>query len=261
MYRIIDTHAHLEEVEDLDLALKRAEKAGVIAIITMGSDHPSNRWALEISERQRSEKVKVYAALGIHPWGLDASKIDSALKFIRENITRAVGVGEIGLDYWLKDVRKDPEKRNRQKTVFRSLLEIARDHEKPTSIHSRGAWEDCLEIVREVGVERAVFHWFSGPSNVLKGLLKQNYFVSATPAAVYSREHRIAIQMTPLEKLLLETDSPVKYRGETSEPAHITKSLEAVAELKGISKKTVANRTTKNAKNLFKIMEFRIQES
>ena len=253
MYRVIDTHAHLEEVEDLDQALKRAEKAGVIAIITMGSDHQSNRWALEISERSRTGKVKVYAALGLHPWGLDASKIDSALDFIRENITRAVGVGEIGLDYWLRDVRKDPEKRNCQKTLFRSLLEIARDHEKPASIHSRGAWEDCLEIVREVGVKRAVFHWFSGPTSVLKDLLKQNYFISATPAAAYSREHRMVIQMTPLESLLLETDSPVKYRGEISEPARIRKSLEAVAELKGVNKRTVANRTTKNAKNLFKI--------
>lgn len=249
---LVDTHAHLEEVESLDQALKRAERAGVAAIITMGSDHKSNRWALKISER-RSGKVKVYAALGLHPWGLDATKIDSAFNFIRENITRAVGVGEIGLDYWLKEVRKDADKRNVQKAVFRRLLEIARDHDKPASIHSRGAWEDCLEIVREVGVKRAVFHWFSGPTKVLEGLLKQSYCISATPAAAYSREHRRAIQMTPLERILLETDSPVKYRGEISEPAHIVKSLGAVAGLKGINEETVANRTTENARTIFKI--------
>lgn len=253
MFRVIDTHAHLEKVEGLDKALKRAGKAGVIGIITVGSDHESNRCALEISERRRPGDVKVYAALGIHPWGLDASKIDSALKFIRENIESAVGVGEIGLDYWLRDVRKDPERRLRQKTLFKSLLEIARDHDKPASIHSRGAWEDCLRIVREVGVKTAVFHWFSGPRNVLEGLLKQNYFVSATPAAAYSRDHRAAIQLTSLERLLLETDSPVKYRQAISEPAHIIKSLEAVAELKGVDKQSVANETTKTAKQVFKI--------
>ena len=253
MYRLVDTHAHLEEVEDLNQALKRAEKAGVIAIITMGSDQQSNEWALKISEKRRSGNIRIYPALGFHPWGLDASKFDSTINFIQENVERVVGVGEIGLDYWLRAVRKDPEKRNRQKELFRRLLEIAKDHEKPASIHSRGAWEDCLEIVREVGVRTAVFHWFSGPTNVLQGLLKQNYFISATPAAAYSREHRRAIQMTPLEKLLLETDSPVKYRGEISEPAHIIKSFEAVTELKGVDKETVAKRTTENAKIIFKI--------
>ncbi len=253
MYRIIDTHAHLEEVDDLDQALKRAEKVGVTAIITMGSDYQSNRWVLRISERRRLGKVKLYAALGLHPWGLETSKIELTLNFILDNIKRAVGVGEIGLDYWLRDVRKDVEKKNIQKAVFRRLLEIARDQEKLVSIHSRGAWEDSLEMVREVGVKRAVFHWFSGPKKVLEGLLKENHFVSATPAAAYSREHREVIQITPLQRILLETDSPVKYRGEVSEPAHILKSLEAVAELKAVDKEMVAKQTTKNAKNLFKI--------
>jgi len=253
MYALIDTHAHLEEVEDLDQALKRAEKAGVAAIITMGSNQQTNRWALETSRKHVSGKLKIYAALGIHPWGLDASKVDSALNFIRENIERAVGVGEIGLDYWLKDARRDPERKNVQKVLFRRLLEIARDNEKPASIHSRGAWEDCLTIAREVGVKTAVFHWFSGPREVLQGLLKQNYFVSATPAAAYSREHRMAIQMTPLERLVLETDSPVEYRGETSEPAHVIKSLEAVAELKGVDGETVARKTTENARIVFSL--------
>ena len=116
-----------------------------------------------------------------------------------------IGVGEIGLDYWLKDVRKDPEKKNVLKTLFKRLLELARDYNKPASTHSRGAWKDCLEIRKKIGVKKAVFHWFSGPTDILKELLKHNYFISATPAAAYSRKHRMAIQMTPLKKLLLET--------------------------------------------------------
>jgi Tat protein secretion system quality control protein TatD with DNase activity len=99
------------------------------------------------------------------------------------------------------------------------------------------------------------FHWFSGPTKVLKGLLKENYFRSATPAAAYSRDHRRVIQTTPLDSLLLETDSPVKCRGEISEPVHIIKSLKAVAELKGVDKETVASRTTGNAKTYLKYEE------
>jgi len=253
LYELVDTHAHLEEVKDLDQALIRAEKAGVTVIVTTGSNQKSNRWALKIHEKKRSGKIKVYPALGIHPWGLDVSKINLSLNFIQKNIEKVIGVGEIGLDYWLKDVRNDPEKKNVQKALFKSLLEIARDYYKPASIHSRGAWKDCLEIMKKVGVKNAVFHWFSGPTDVLKELLKQNYFISATPAAAYSREHRMTIQTTPLENLLLETDSPVKYKGEASEPAHIIKSLEATTEIKALNKETVANKTTENAKKIFKI--------
>ncbi len=253
MYELIDTHAHLEEVESLDRVLKEAERAGVTSIITMGSTHKSNEWALKISEKQSWGKVKVYAALGLHPWGLEDLNIDSTLGFIRKNVERAVGVGEIGLDYWLREVRRDLEKKKIQKLVFRSLLEIAKDHDKPASIHSRGAWEDCLEMVREVGLKKVVFHWFSGPTEVLEGVLMEKFFISATPAVAFSREHRRAVQVAPLESLLLETDSPVKYRGEVSQPAHIIKSLKAVAGLKGIDEETVANETTKNARTIFKI--------
>ena len=70
MYKLVDTHAHLEEVKDLDQALMRAEKAGVTAIVTMGSNQKSNRWGLKILEKKRSGKIKVYPALGIHPWDL-----------------------------------------------------------------------------------------------------------------------------------------------------------------------------------------------
>jgi len=112
---------------------------------------------------------------------------------------------------------------------------------------------DCVDIVTEVGVEKAVFHWFSGPVDMLKKLLDYGYYISATPAAAYSREHRAIIENTPLESLLLETDSTVAYKGEPSEPAHILKTLSAVTEIKNVRKETVAAKTTENARSVFKI--------
>jgi TatD DNase family protein len=250
---LVDTHTHLEEVEALDQVLKRAERAGVSSVITMGSDDKSNRWALKYSKENRLRKPKVYCALGIHPWGLDQARLDSALNFIERNIKKAVCVGEIGLDYWIKEVRKDPRKKILQRDLYTRLLEIARRHDKPVSIHSRGAWADSLETALEVGVDKAVFHWFSGPIEVLKKLLRQDYLISATPAAAYSKEHGAAVKMTPLERLLLETDTPVRYRGETSEPAHVAKSLEAISDLKSVAKEMVARITTENAKKTFGI--------
>jgi TatD DNase family protein len=251
LYKLVDAHAHLEQIESLEAALVRAREVGVSAIITAGSDYGSSRWALRFSSKRKHSDLKVYATIGIHPLSLEPSKIDRALEFVRKNVDKAVGVGEIGLDYWFKDVRKNPDRKELQKRLFRSLLEIAKEHGKPVVIHSRGAWKDCLEIVREVKVEKAVFHWFSGPLDVLESLLKEKYLISATPAAAYSKEHRAAIQNTPIEKILLETDSPVVYQGKTSEPAHIISSLNEVAALKGIEKETVANKTSQNAVELF----------
>ena len=250
---LIDTHAHLEDVENLDEALARAEEAGLVAVITMGSDHRSNLWALEESSKHKRENLRVYPAIGLHPWGLDPSKVEANIQLIEGKIDKAIAVGEIGLDYWYKQVRKSPEKKEEQRKLFRRLLQIAKNNRKPVSIHSRGAWADSVDITVETGIRKAVFHWFTGPTDVLEKLLQEGYRVSATPAAAYSKEHRSTIEKTPLENLLLETDSPVAYKGEPAEPAHVLKTLSAVAELKGVRRETVADQTTDNAKRLFGI--------
>ena len=251
---LVDTHAHLEEIEDLDGAIRRAEEKGVIAIITMGMDVKSSLWSLNESRKHQTENLKIYPAIGIHPW--NASSINDTegdLRFIEENVHRIVAIGEIGLDYWYENARENLEVRRRQREVFRGLLEIAKRYDKPVSIHSRGAWIDCVETVIEMQIRRAVFHWFSGPKESLKRLLDHGYYISATPAASYSQEHRAAIKYTPLENLLLETDSPVNYRGRRAEPADVVKSLSAVAELKGLNELRVAEETTENAKQVFGI--------
>jgi len=251
--KLIDTHAHLEDIERLDETLGRAEKIGVVAVITMGSDYGSNLWVLEESVKYQRNGLRIHPALGLHPWGLNPSKIDVNLSLIEENIGKAVALGEIGLDYWYKEAREDEERKKQQRILFQRLLEIAERNGKPASIHSRGAWKDCLDITIKSGIEKAVFHWFSGPLDILRELLDQGYYVSATPAAVYSKEHIRVVKETPLENLLLETDSPVPYKGEPAEPSHILKTLIAVAELKSIKEEIVAERTTENARLVFKI--------
>jgi len=96
---LIDTHAHLEDIEDIDEALRRAEEAGVVAIITMGSDYESNLWALKESLKQQRENLRIHPALGLHPWSLDPSKNDANIRLIEENIDKVTAIGEIGLDY------------------------------------------------------------------------------------------------------------------------------------------------------------------
>ena len=254
MYKIIDTHAHLDELKNLNLMLEEAKKAGVIAIVAVGSNHQSNIRTLEISQKRRRF---VYPALGLHPWelaNLGTFVIDDNLQFIEQNIASAVAIGEIGLDYdkrLLKAASKEL-----QKEVLGQLLDIARKNAKPVIIHSRYAWKDALHLIQDCGIDKAVFHWFTGFSSVLRGIIDAGYFVSATPAAEYHEEHRRAVKEAPLQRLFLETDCPVTYgRAERyeSRPADILRGLEAVSQLKGIDKDTIAEQTTRNATNFFSL--------
>ena len=254
MYKLVDTHAHLDELKNLDLMLEEAKKAGVIAIVAVGSSQQSNIKTLEISQEHRRF---VYPALGLHPWelgNLGTFEIDDNLRFIEQNIASAVAVGEIGLDYD-KRVLKVASK-ELQNEVLGRLLNIARKYAKPAVIHSRYAWKDALHLVQDVGIDKAVFHWFTGFSSVLRGIIDGVYFVSATPAAEYHEEHRRAVKEAPLQRLLLETDCPVTYGRAAryeSQPADVLRGLEAVSQLKGIDEATIAEQTTRNAIDFFSL--------
>ena len=232
--------------------LEEAQEGGVIAIVAVGSDYQSNIKILEISQRYPSF---VYPALGLHPWqlaNLESSHIDDNLQFIEQNIATAVAIGEIGLDYDKRVVKA--ASKELQKDVLRRLLDLARKYAKPAIIHSRYAWKDSLQLVKDAGVGKAVFHWFTGFSSVLRDIISTGYFISATPATEYHEEHRRAVKETPLDRLFLETDCPVTYGRESryeSKPADVLRSLKAVARLKGVDEAIIAEQTTKNAINFF----------
>jgi TatD DNase family protein len=251
MYRLIDTHAHLEEVENLESVLDEAKKAGLVAIVAVGSDLESNEKVLKLAELY---KEFVYPALGFHPASISGAEIDANLEFMESHMDKAVAVGEVGLDYH-KRVRAGADK-DRQKLVFQEVLRIARAHQKPALIHSRYAWRDALDLVTEARLEKAVFHWYTGTSSVLRDIISQGYFISATPAVEYHEEHRRAVKEIPVERMLLETDAPVVYgRGREfeyeSSPADVVRSLRGAAGLKGMSEARLAEVTTENAMRFF----------
>ena len=142
----------------------------------------------------------------------------------------AAFAGEVGLDYH-KKVRKRNSK-EMQHQVFSDVLDIASKYGKPASVHSRYAWRDCLKILQQSSIRNVVFHWYSGPLSVLKDILEAGYCLSATPAVEYGTEHAQAIRETPLDRLMLETDTPVVYhRGaelqRASEPADANNTFSA----------------------------------
>ena len=252
--KLIDTHCHLDEIENLDSVLEEAWEAGVTGIIAVGINYETNLKVLELAEKYSD---LVFPALGLHPQELpemDNVEVDRTLAQIEEHIDKAVAIGEIGLDYH-KRIRALAS-RERQQAVLRDVILLAKKYEKPVSIHSRYAWKDALTIATEAGIKDAVFHWYTGPSSVLRDLLTQGYYVSATPAAEYHSEHRRAVREAPLDRLFLETDSPVSYGREnryTAAPKDVVRSLNAASEIKGVDSESLAEQTTRNAIRFFRL--------
>jgi len=254
LLEVVDTHSHLDEIENLENALTKASEAGVVSIIAVGSNHRSNQKIMEIS---RTHEGFVYPALGLHPWELgklDSSSVETTLKYIEDQIYRVVAIGEIGLDYDKRVIKV--ASKELQKEVFKKVLALAQKYGKPVSVHSRYAWKDTFDLVKEACIKKSVFHWFTGFSSVLKEILDTGYFISATPAIEYHEEHKRAVKETPVERLLLETDSPVTYGRENryrAQPADVLRSLRVAAELKEIDEPALARITTSNAVELFSL--------
>jgi len=244
MIKLFDSHAHLEELPDLDESIKRAMEKGVIGIIAVGSDPESNERTLEISKRY---KGYVYPAIGLHPWDLNANVAEKGLEYLKKRVKECVAIGEVGLDYRIKTDK------NLQVSVFSEVLEIARENQVPVIIHARDAWRDAFRLTVEAGVEVAVFHWYSGPLRVLMEILRAGYYISATPAATYQEKHRKVLKNAPLDRILLESDCPVIYRGLESRPADVFLAAKGVAEVKGLSLEEVAEKTLCNVTKVFGI--------
>ena len=248
---LVDGHAHLDELEDLSKSLKEAKQVGVRGIIAVGVNVESNKKILMIAETNHGY---IFPAIGYHPWQIKQEEVEANLSFIRDHVEKCVALGEVGLDYKIK------AKKELQWKVFGELLDVAHEFNKPIIIHCRYSHRRAFEMVREKRIKKAVFHWYSGPSDLLDNILAMGYFISATPASIYSPPHQEAIKRTPLERILLETDAPVSYQGRESRPKDVRISMEAVARLKGLDSLVVSGQTTLNASRFFQI-SFNLQNS
>ena len=242
MEPVIDTHAHLDELDDPEGAIVEAKEVGVAAIIAVGQDMASNQKIMEIAVHHRGY---VFPAIGYHPWRITEQATDETLAALDRDLKDCVALGEIGLDY------KARVKKKVQKRVFQQLLELAGKHDKPVIIHSRYSHATTYHMVKERGLTKAVFHWYSGPLDVLDAIVTAGYYVSATPALLYNPYHGQAMAAAPLTHILIETDTPVTYQNLAARPRHVRITLRELARVKGLHEEEVARQTTANAKKLY----------
>jgi TatD DNase family protein len=226
---VIDTHAHLDALDDPDAAVVRAADAGVTRILTVGTTVEGCRTALRLSEDHEG----VFAILGLHPH--EAGSVDDAA--VREVCSllghpRAVAVGETGLDYY-----RDYAPRTAQRDLFDRLLAVAADTGKPVVVHTRAAEEDTLAaLAGHRGT--VVLHCFSS-AVLLPAALEHGYYVSFAGNVSYPKasDLRVAAAKVARDRILAETDapylSPQPVRGKPNEPAFVRHTLAALAEARG----------------------------
>lgn len=250
---MIDVHAHLDDEAfqfDLQEVIDRAKSGGVGSIITSGLDTWGIRKGFEISTKY---KGYVFLTTGLSPAEIDESYKDiiDLIRGLRKDI---VGVGEVGLDYYLTDSEVT---RNFQKRVFREFIELAQDLDLPIVVHSRSAGREAVQILSESGAKRVLMHAFDGtPSDALDGV-KRGYLFSIPTSVVRSSQKQRLVEVLPIESILLETDAPVlgPIVGTRNEPANLVLAAKKVAEIKKMPIERVAEITTQNAVKLFNRMK------
>ena len=249
----VDTHAHLDMLEGYtEYYIAQAAENNVNKIIIPGIEPDSFGTIAEIATRFKN----IFFELGVFP--SEAAKwTDECNELITEfaKHPKCIGIGEIGLDYhWDKSFI------DKQKEVFIKQIKLANSLKLPITVHDRDAHDDTLEIIDKYNNSSdIVFHCFSGDLEFMKKIIERGYYLAIGGVVTFKKADTLkeVAKKVPLDKLLLETDSPylapAPFRGKENQPAYIKYTAEEIARLRNITVSEVADATTANAEKVFKI--------
>jgi TatD DNase family protein len=243
---VIDTHAHLDALDDPSAAVARAREAGVERIVAIGSGLESTRATLAIAEREEG----VHAAVGIHPHQAGDGESLEELRRLADGT--AVAIGEIGLDFF-----RDYAPRDAQRRVFDAQLELATELDLPVVVHTRAAEEETMEMLAAF-TGTVVLHCFSAP-DILAAASERGYYVSFAGNVTYPKAEdlRDAARRVAPDRILAETDTPYlapqPVRGRPNEPANVVHTVAALAEARGEDAAELGERIAASAARAFSL--------
>lgn len=255
--QFVDSHCHLNMLDlaayqgDLGALIEQAKQVGVVHILCVGVDLEHAQEVLDIAERYPN----VSASVGVHPSEKGEVSKEDLMAFAKH--PKVVALGETGLDYHYNNSGLDDQRQR-----FRLHIELAKELKKPLIIHSRDAREDTLRILQEENAREigGVMHCFTESWEMAEQALALNFYISFSGIVTFKNASEVAavVQKTPLQRILIETDAPyltpVPHRGKKSnEPQYVCWVAEKIAALKGLTIKEVAEQTTQNFFNLFKM--------
>lgn len=252
---LVDSHCHLDRLDyknkhqDVADVLNKAKANGIdylLSVCVTLKDYPA-----------MAELVKpypqIFSSCGVHPLYQDET-VDADLLLEYAQNEQVVAIGETGLDFFYS-----PENKAAQIASFRTQIRVAKQVNKPLIVHTRDARQETLDILREEGAQQVggVLHCFTESLEMAQAAMELGFYISVSGIVTFknSKAVQAVIKEIPLERLLVETDSPylapVPHRGKENEPAHTRNVAEFVANLKGISVEELAKVTTENFFRLF----------
>lgn len=252
---MIDSHCHLEQKDydsDRDEVIENCKKE-LKAVVTSCAHPKDFDLTMRIAEKHRNF---VFASIGIHPEyikGLKVREKDELLEKIKENRKSISAIGEIGLDYfWIKESAWQ----NKQRELFAEMINFAKELKKPIVVHSRDAMEDTIKILEQEDAKQVLLHLF-GSHQLSERVVENGWSISIGPIIARSKNHKKIARDFPLEKILLETDSPW-FGGQDEKgnqlrgtPLNIKIPAEKIAEEKKLSFETVWKQCGENAVKFF----------
>jgi TatD DNase family protein len=259
----VDAHCHLD-IEDEDIfmsvedSLAKAKAVGITGIVQVGVDVPSSKWAIKTAQ----EFSQIHATVALHPNEAPVialekgeSALDEAIAEIaelaKEDVVKAIG--ETGVDFY----RTSEEGREFQEKSFRAHIQIANKLNKPVMVHDRDAHLDALRILDDEKAQQVIFHCYSGDKEFAQELVKRGWYLSFAGTCTFKNAQNLreALQVTPLENVLVETDAPfltpMPYRGYPNSSYMIPLTLATMAKEMNVDINTVADATRANAEKLF----------
>jgi TatD DNase family protein len=253
---LVDSHCHLDYPdyagEKLDAALDRARRAGVGAMLTIGTELSRFAGVRAIAERHEN----ILCSVGVHPHEAGQAGVGDAEALLRETKhPKVVAIGESGLDYYY-----DSSPRDAQKTNFQIHIEAAAESGLPLIVHTRDAEDDTEAMLRDGaagGLFKGVLHCFTSSRALAEKALELGFFISLSGIVTFKNatDLRETAKAIPLDRLLIETDAPylapVPMRGKPNEPSYVVHTARFVAELKGVAPEALAKATTANFFRLF----------
>lgn len=253
---LIDSHAHLDDPKfnkDRDRLIKSLKQNDVSLVINVGADVSSSIKSVKLAD----EYENVYAAVGVHPHSakeMDDSTIDVLKAFAKRD--KVVAIGEIGLDF-----HYDNSPRDIQRKWFIEQIKLAKALNMPIIVHSRDADQETFDILKEEADERlrGVLHCYSGSAEMAKDYIDLGFYISLAGPVTFknARKPKEVAKVVPMDKLLIETDSPYltpePHRGKRNEPLYVRHVASMIAELRGMDFEDVGRITSENTKRLFNI--------
>ena len=246
---LVDVHCHLDHPDfnkDLNKVIKRAEENNFVSIITNGTSYSSNKKVLEISKKYKIVKP----ALGLYPEEaikLSKEQLKKELDFIKSN--NPIAIGEIGLDQFrVKNLEK-------QKEVFKKLLNLSKELDLPVLVHSRKAETETIEVLEELKMKKVVMHCFGGNKEQTERAEKNGWVFSIPTSIVKNKGFKKLAKRVSLSKILTETDAPYlsPFENKRNEPSFITESIRKIAEVKKISEEELTKIIYSNYQKMFKV--------